>query len=575
MKNFKLSAFGLLAAAALALAACNKSEPEPKPMPEPEPDVTLFEIDVTDITGGSATVTVTPHDRTGYYYFDVVSDLELRRYGSAEKALNAVLNDVAGLVEKGKYTWNDILSKGKDQFTFHSTFEPETDYTVISAYVNLGSTVTLDPTAKPATQKFSTTEVGTSRNTFYISESSGNITVIPSLDDEYYLWSFGETEWYDGLSDEEVISEELSRLHDAGIDLSSLLACGQDSYDYGPSCKEGVSYTVLAFGYDGGVTTGLTRYDFIYGKKNNNNISDLSLSLYYDGLYLCAYASNSDPYVLEIFTDHLDARNYPDSELQSQLLGNADREEKRTGTGRWGFPGSGKFTVFAFGYDDGKITTDINRLLITSGEAAGASGYPAGCKFDVKITKLSSSSATVKVTPSDLHTLYYYDFGFMSELNSSFGGDKKRYFQEYLDFVGDYIGLFNAPWCSVLDMGPVTFSKTGLSPGDKMIAMAGAVVDGKLVGDVGYFEFQTTRAEVSGMGVSDNPDISDVSGLSAEGLLRRFSSAASMPESIDTVVRTYDAGLTRSVRGIISASAEEAVPAASARISAMSSSARI
>lgn len=267
MKKFRLLMFGLFTALAFAFAACDKTgaetdpNPEPGPGPDPEPETELFEFAVSEITGGSATVEVTPSDASSFYYFDVVATSELRGYGNAEQAAQAFLDELAEYVEYGILTWNDLLSKGSDVFDYECTLEPETAYTVFAVYVDYnGSSVSISSEA--STGAFTTTATGTSNNTFFISEEKGNITVVPSLTSEWYVWDFGETSWYED-TDAQVIADEIEMLREYGL-LSQFLCRGVDSYNYASYCTEGESYTVIAFGFDGGATTPLTRYEFVY-----------------------------------------------------------------------------------------------------------------------------------------------------------------------------------------------------------------------------------------------------------------------------------------------------------------------
>ena len=71
------------------------------------------------------------------------------------------------------------------------------------------------------------------------------------------------------------------------------MATGPDSYDYSSVLEEGVSYTVLVFGYDGGATTGLTRYEFTYETAAATDEVALTMT----GGYFTFYGDEDDPNV--------------------------------------------------------------------------------------------------------------------------------------------------------------------------------------------------------------------------------------------------------------------------------------
>ena len=137
-----------------------------------------------------------------------------------------------------------------------------------------------------------------SNNTFSVSVNGGTITVTPSNNDQYF-WTVEESGFYTGESDSYIISDLVSYYKDSGY-FSYYLVSGKDSYDMSEYLTAGKSYTVYVFGYDNGVTTGLTQYTFTYegtsgGGNTGGDIStptgDIALNVagaaayYYGDLY--------------------------------------------------------------------------------------------------------------------------------------------------------------------------------------------------------------------------------------------------------------------------------------------------
>lgn len=300
VKNLLLMA---LAAFSLTFAACEPTEepvvddgteevpggddttPDDPDDGTEEPVEVVFTVSVTDITTNSATVSVTPSDATVTYYFDLIEKSVFDKYGDASVLLEEVIADLQGYESYG-YSLTDFLSQGADSYTYEgdTALDPSTEYCVYVAGVDADGTITTDVT----TETFTTEAIVPSDNTFTVTETNGHIEITPTNDDPY-VWSVFTTESLGDLSDEELIDGVLYTL---GEDLPYYITTGAYAVDM-TNLEEGVSYTVLVFGYDGGATTGLTKYEFTYEAAAAADEVALTMT----GGYFTFYGDEDDPNV--------------------------------------------------------------------------------------------------------------------------------------------------------------------------------------------------------------------------------------------------------------------------------------
>ena len=94
------------------------------------PDEPGFKIEVSNVTGVSADVKVTPSDTTIYYYFDVLSKAEV----DAGYTADTLAKYMKEAVEYYGYEFPYYLSKNVDEWTFELL--PETDYVVYAVQID-------------------------------------------------------------------------------------------------------------------------------------------------------------------------------------------------------------------------------------------------------------------------------------------------------------------------------------------------------------------------------------------------------------------------------------------------------
>ena len=115
--------------------------------------------------------------------------------------------------------------------------------------------------------------------------------------------------------------------------------------------------------------------------------------------------------------------------------------------------------------------------------------------FQITVSDLTATTATVTVVPSDANVFYYFDICTEKYFNDSLKGDDKA-------LAADIIEYFDDELLQVLSKGETnnSYDFTGLTPGTKYIAYAFRVnaEAGELVGKVQKVDFTTTEiAQVS------------------------------------------------------------------------------
>lgn len=258
-----------LAAFSLTFAACEKDDgvgveddgTEETPGgddtedPDDNEDAVTFTISVTDITATGATVSVVPSDKTITYYFDVLSESDVAQYESVDAAVEDFIAYILEYNAEYGEDLTDLVSVDDDSWDYAGALSANTEYYAFAVGVTVDGVLT----TAIETTTFTTADVEAVDMTFNISVDGGLVTVTPSDNDEPYIWSV-----YSGsltnASDEEIVADVLYGYE--GYE-SWLTVTGTDSYDYSADLTNGL-YTVVAFGYNGGVTTPVTRCEFTY-----------------------------------------------------------------------------------------------------------------------------------------------------------------------------------------------------------------------------------------------------------------------------------------------------------------------
>ena len=262
----------------------------------------LFDIEITDVTGLSATINITPPDDNTSYYFYLYpvadyekyqhsSDYELMQYDYSFWQYMAAISemDIKDIIA------NDLVKGSQSVSTDALLYLTEwnTEY-IVWAYGITAEGVVTTPitrrtfiTASPATSSMTfevsnidvewyeeTTSEGTLRG--YMAEA----TIIPSNKSERYFATITNKDWYDwyasesntGRSDEQYIMNQI--LLNASVSSAELPAmCHEGDFVYNCYSEREIllrpdrEYAVFVFGIDdNGATTGLSVFPFTTGE---------------------------------------------------------------------------------------------------------------------------------------------------------------------------------------------------------------------------------------------------------------------------------------------------------------------
>lgn len=100
-------------------------------------------IQVTDITATKATVTCTPDPLTGFtYYYELLpKEAADILYPTDEEKMNYLVQRVKELLPEYELTWADVITEGKDTYTF-TGLDPLTEYYAVAFGVDANGNVT-------------------------------------------------------------------------------------------------------------------------------------------------------------------------------------------------------------------------------------------------------------------------------------------------------------------------------------------------------------------------------------------------------------------------------------------------
>lgn len=230
-------------------------------LPAVVPVTCTFEIQVSDISPTRALINVAPSSNQVAYYFDVVPVASYPS-GDATAFLTQFVRQAAyDVMDQTGTSFEEavamLVTKGADGMDlFPGTLKPTTQYYVVA----FGIDVYGRPTTAPATKKFSTQAIVPSSNTFTIvmeevTAVNALAIITPANNDPYFAQFFTKAELA-GLTDEQILEAILSQ----GV--INATNTGEYWLDSGGRLFSGVEYEVLVFGYDEGVTTGITRQSF-------------------------------------------------------------------------------------------------------------------------------------------------------------------------------------------------------------------------------------------------------------------------------------------------------------------------
>ena len=147
-----------------------------------------FEVNVTNISSNSATISVVPSN-SDTYYFDLVEKEVYTQFTDGQEFAAAYIAYLKEYYESYGYTVAELLSSGEDSWTYEGDLDPSTNYVAFAVGVSTEGSVTTNI----ATNEFTTLgSSSSSQNTFSIAVSgvtsnSATVSVNPSNSDTYYF----------------------------------------------------------------------------------------------------------------------------------------------------------------------------------------------------------------------------------------------------------------------------------------------------------------------------------------------------------------------------------------------------
>ena len=221
-----------------------------------------FTLEEYEISYTQASVTVTPSNEKALYYFEIVENSVIEEKGSLEAYMDFVVDYytqqssgadiIAQVGHRGKYDENRYDLKAG------------TEYTAFAVGVSEG----FEYNSKFSTTTFTTTAVEPSNMTIEmelteVGAAKGSFKIIPSTNDEYYVWYVVRKEsMIQFPTDEKLIEYTLYNLGNEGYWDSNVLTGTQDVETY---LNPDMDYVLISFGFfpeANAATTDVFKKDF-------------------------------------------------------------------------------------------------------------------------------------------------------------------------------------------------------------------------------------------------------------------------------------------------------------------------
>lgn len=322
---------------------------------------------------------------------------------------------------------NSILLKGSKEGLRFNGLDPLSDY-VIYVY---GMTAEGEPTTSIYSAAISTLEPYDGPITFDIQVTEENhimdITVTPSHDGVAYYWNIMDeatfNEWggevpqaFQSYIDFEVedylywgdiydASEYFDWFSTTGTNNSQFESLGNTRYiiyasKWGADCK----------------LTGETEYVWFETAPVEPSDNQITLSVSdptQSSFSVTTTTTNNDPYVVLAETsDWCGWKEMSDQEIFNYVMDNYGTwyitdyicQGDLTSARFFNLEAGTEYTVIAFGYEAGTMTTAVQKATISTLEA----GNPEDCTFGFEILEATATSIYAKVTPSDTGYDYYW-----------------------------------------------------------------------------------------------------------------------------------------------------------------------
>ena len=226
-----------------------------------------FSFELISKTSGSITVSVTPQNYDGNYYWAPIEAATLReKYGDDP---NAAAVDVVTMLKSlyGEYGYNSFeefyasqISTGTDTATYDG-FMAQTPIYSLAFGLDEAGVITTDVCLS---ELYTTDAVAPSSNTFKITLDNTTVTVEPSNDDTYTYYLFPQSV-IDGYESLDALAEAFITQNQSMMGLLTYSGTQQKDF-FDTFFQNGTgNYVAFAFGYESGcITTDVTAETFEY-----------------------------------------------------------------------------------------------------------------------------------------------------------------------------------------------------------------------------------------------------------------------------------------------------------------------
>ncbi len=270
-KLFNLFCFVAL----LLFSGCGEKNPEPSPNPEPPTPSSNYEvlnkgpfaIEIKDLHASYCTIHITPETLSNHYiWYGVTTESYLAEFGSLKEVEKTVQNYIDAVIDNNISTpIEEMVEVGEFQTEVKGLL-PETRFVVFACHVNEIGRITSEVKLVAA----KTPAVTPSANRFEIAVSEVTATnaklEITTTNNDHYVWLELPEDIYAGMSESD-IQAFLMQHYEPFFSIRS--HSGNLSYDFEDFLEPETEYMIIVFGYDGGMTTGLTTYTFKTGSPGD------------------------------------------------------------------------------------------------------------------------------------------------------------------------------------------------------------------------------------------------------------------------------------------------------------------
>lgn len=241
------------AAAAVLSIGC---EPQVKPV-EVEKDP--FTIEIHDLHSSYCKVTVTPEDTEAPYFLGVSTEEYFKEFGSLDNLKETVTNFIeTQLIENPELSVADIMHKGV--YTRDVTgLKPEQKFIVFVCHTgSSGEVISEVELITETTPALSESKLTFEIELDQITATSAMLFITPSTDEQYVWLEFPEFVYKDMSMDE--LEAFLLKNYKAFFGMHA--TTGEMMYSFDNKLEPDTEYMIIAFGYDGGITTELATKKF-------------------------------------------------------------------------------------------------------------------------------------------------------------------------------------------------------------------------------------------------------------------------------------------------------------------------